>query len=207
MSFQIFLPLPSLGPIGPKRLLVSLLLSMAVCAPVKGAGPSLFPGDKVAVRLNEPINSGKNRIGDRFHATIDQNVELNGLVILPKGAVVEGTLTNVVSSGRLRRRAEVTLEVESVSLGGRVQPFGLEPEVRRGPSHAKRDGKLIGGGALAGMAIGAMAAGGVGAAVGSVTGAAAGAGGAAWTGKQEVYIPSETILIFRVRSQFTPELP
>ena len=201
------LQVPSVGPFGPQRLLVTLLLSMTVCQLATAGGPSLFPGDKIAVRLSEAINTGRNHTGDRFTAVVDHNVEFNGLVALPKGAVVQGVLKTVVSSGRLRRRSEVTLEIETVEIGGKRQVLQVEPQTRFGDDHKGHDGKYIGGGALFGMVVGALAGGGKGAAIGTATGAAVGAGGAAVNGKSEIYIPSETVMIFRLRSQFSPELP
>lgn len=202
-----FLKVPSVGPFGPQRLLVFLFLSMAVCLPAMGGGPSLFLGDKIAVRLNDAINTGRNKSGDRFKGVVDHNIEVDGLVAIPRGAVVEGVLRNIVSSGRLRRRAEVTFELEAVTFAGKRQEIQAQPETRSGQAHAGHDGKFIGGGALFGMVIGALAGGGKGAAVGGLTGAAAGTAGAVMTGKEELYIPSETVMIFRLKSSFSPELP
>ena len=170
-------------------------------------GPSLFPGDRIAVRLSDSVNTGKNRTGDPFQAAVDHNIEVNGLVVIPLGAVIQGVLKNVVSSGRLRRRSEVTFEIVSVEIAGKRQTIEMEPETRLGRGHGSHDGKFIGGGALFGMVVGALAGGGKGAALGTMTGAAAGTGGAAVTGKSELYIPSETIMIFRLKSKFMPELP
>ena len=206
-QFELF-PVPSLGPFGPKRsLVVSVFLSITVCLPAMAGGPSLFPGDKIAVRLSESVNTGKNRTGDRFQAVIDHNIEVNGLIVIPRGAVLQGSLKNVVSSGRLRRRSEATLDIDTVEIAGKRQVIEVEPETRLGQGHLSHDGKFIGGGALFGMIVGALAGGGKGAAIGTMTGAAAGSGGAAVTGKAELYIPSETVMIFRLKSKFSPELP
>jgi len=202
-----FLQVPSVGPNGPKRLLVSLLLSMAVCLPAMAGGPSLFPGDTIAVRLTEAIDSGRNRSGDKFQAVVDRNIEANGLVAIPKGSVVQGVLKEVVSSGRLRRRSELTFEIETIEIGGRRQGIEVQPERRLGASHARHDGKFIGGGALLGLVVGAIAGGGKGAALGTMSGAAAGTAGASVTGKAELHIPSETVMIFRLKGKFEPELP
>jgi hypothetical protein len=180
---------------------------MALCLSAMAGGPSLFPGDTIAVRLTDSIDSGRNRTGDRFQAVVDRNIETNGLVVIPKGTVVQGVLKEVVSSGRLRRRSELTFDLESVEIAGRRQAIEVQPETRLGSSHGSRDGKFIGGGALFGLVVGALAGGGKGAAIGSMSGAAAGAGGAAVTGKAELHVPSETVMIFRLRNKFTTELP
>lgn len=188
-------------------MLVSLFLSMTVCLPAMAGGPSLFPGDRIAVRLSESVNTAKNRTGDRFHAVVDHDVEVNGLIAIPRGSLVQGVLKNVVSSGRLRRRSEVTMEIDTVEIAGKRQMIEVAPESRLGQGHGGHDGKFIGGGALFGMVVGALAGGGKGAAVGTATGAAVGTGGAVVSGKAELYIPSETVVIFRLKSKFLPELP
>jgi hypothetical protein len=198
---------PSVGPKGPKRLLVSLFLSMAVCLPAKAGGPSLFQGDTITVRLTQALDSGRNHTGDRFDAVVDRDVEANGAVIIPKGSLVHGDLKEVISSGRLKRRAELTIEISTVEISGRTLPVDSQPETRLGSSHATHDGKFIGGGALLGLVVGALAGGGKGAAIGSLTGAAVGAGGASVSGKSELHIPAETVLNFRLNSKFAPELP
>jgi hypothetical protein len=188
-------------------MLVSLFLSMTVClSSAMAGGPSLFPGDTIQVRLTSALDTAKNRTGDRFEAVVDRDIESNGRVVIPRGAAVEGVLKDVVSSGRLKRRSEMTLEIDTVSIGGHKQMLEAQTETRLGPSHGKHDGKFVGAGALLGLVVGGIAGGGKGAGIGALSGAAVGAGGAAVTGKEELYIPSETVMIFRLRNAFKPEL-
>lgn len=198
---------PSCGSKGPLRSLVTLLLSMTVWFPAHGAGPSLFPGESITIRTTEAINTGKNHSGDHFRAVVDRDIEVKGLIAIPRGSIVNGTLKTVVSSGRLRRRAELTMELDSIEIGSNKQSIDANPETRLGKGHAGRDAKFIGGGALFGLTVGALAGGGKGAGIGTLAGGAAGATGAAISGKEEVYIPAETVLVFHLRSEFKPELP
>ena len=57
---------------------------------------------------------------------------------------------------------------------------------------------MVGGGAVLGTIIGAIAGGGKGAAIGAVVGGAAGAGGEILTKGKEVRVPSESVLNFRL---------
>src|SRR5713101_8268888 len=59
-------------------------------------------------------------------------------------------------------------------------------------------GEYVGGGALLGSIIGAVAGGGKGALIGRVAGAAAGAGGEVLTRGQSVRVPRDTLLTFRL---------
>jgi hypothetical protein len=56
----------------------------------------------------------------------------------------------------------------------------------------------VGGGALLGTVLGAIAGGGKGAAIGALAGGAAGAGGEVLTRGEALHIPSEIILRFRL---------
>ncbi len=62
----------------------------------------------------------------------------------------------------------------------------------------KRTGEMVGGGAVLGTIIGAIAGGGKGAAIGAVGGAAAGGTAEVLTKGKEVHVPSETVLRFRL---------
>jgi len=62
----------------------------------------------------------------------------------------------------------------------------------------KRTGMYVGGGALAGTLVGALAGGGKGAAIGAVAGGAAGAGVQVLTKGSQVKIPAETLLQFKL---------
>src|SRR5207249_4242514 len=64
----------------------------------------------------------------------------------------------------------------------------------------QRTGKYVGGGALAGAVIGAIAGGGKGAAIGAIAGGAAGAGAQVLTKGQAVHVPAETVLTYRLNS-------
>ena len=70
--------------------------------------------------------------------------------------------------------------------------------VRQGLGANKRTGKFVGGGALLGTVLGAIAGGSRGAAIGALAGGAAGAGGEVLTRGRALHIPPETILRFRL---------
>jgi len=151
-------------------------------------------GVPVKVVLIDRLDTGQTQPGQSFSATIEEAVRLDKKTFLAKGTTVKGTVTDVVSSGRLKRPASITLELVSLgSAGLRTQPLQLD-----GKSHAGRNTALIGGGAAAGAILGALAGGGKGAAIGTVAGAGVGTGTAYATGKKEIVLPSETELTFVV---------
>ncbi len=124
---------------------------------------------------------------------------VKGATVVSRGSLVNGRVTNVVSSGRLKRPAEISLILTSVTpTGGQQTPISTQAWGVSGKSHKGRDLEMIGGGTGVGAAIGAIAGGGKGAAIGSLVGAAGGTGAAYATGKKEIDIPTETQLTFRL---------
>jgi hypothetical protein len=151
-------------------------------------------GVELHIRLADRLDTGSTQVGRQFSGSLEEPVRIDKRTSLPKGAVVKGTVTNVVSSGRLKRPASITLQLNGLG----TSAVSTDPLVIDGNSHAARDTALIGGGAAAGAILGAIAGGGKGAAIGSVIGAGAGTGTAFATGKQEIVLPSETELVFTI---------
>ena len=201
---DFMLRVPSIGrPCGPTRLLVSILLSMAVCLPLMADGPSLFASGTTGtlqVRIATTLDTAKNRAGDRFTATLDRGIERDGRVLISPGATVRGIIRSVTHSGHVSARAAIILELESVELEGRTLSIETDPEIRMGPRHRGHNSKYAGAGMATGMIIGGIATGGAGFVLGALVGGAAGLGAAAATGREDVRIPAETIMIFHVRN-------
>ena len=101
-------------------------------------------------------------------------------MVWPKGTEVKGRVVEVVSSGRLKRPASITLQLTQIG----DSPIETETEQIDGKSHAGRNAALIGGGATVGAILGAIGGGGKGAAIGSVVGAGLGTATAAATGSK-----------------------
>lgn len=156
-------------------------------------------GTSIRVRLASTIDTSRNKAGDSFTATLDAPVKDDGRVILPKGTLFHGHLTESKSSGRLRGRAVLGLTLDSFELNGRTYTVRTGMVVRTSADHKRRNIGLIGGGSGIGAAIGALVGGGKGALIGAGAGAAAGTAGAAATGKRNVRLPVETPLTFTIR--------
>jgi hypothetical protein len=185
-----------------RRMISSIALMLAwVClsfeptmhAGQRGRTEALPPGTKVEIRLNDQLHTGETRAGQNFSGTVSRAVVVSGRTVLARGANVQGRVTEVVSSGRLKRPASITMELTGPGLG--TEPLRVD-----GKSHLVRNAALIGGGVGAGALIGAIAGGEKGAAVGAAVGAGAGTATAYMTGKQEIVLPAETLLSFVVRS-------
>jgi hypothetical protein len=159
---------------------------------------SIPSGTEIHVRLNETLDTRRNRSGDRFTASLAGPVEEDGRVLVPKGTIFTGHVTVSAPSGRLKGRAVMGLTLDSFEINGARYPVVTTKASRVSARHKKRNLVLIGGGSGLGALIGGLAGGGRGALIGAGAGAAAGTAGAAATGKKEVTLPAETLLTFRL---------
>ena len=159
----------------------------------------------LVVRTTEPIDV-KTADGLVFRGTIEEDVlDRNGDVAVPVGSTVE----------LLARKNgdEMTLDLESVTVNGQRYAVLADPstvgtagQLESGARTigANRDtATYIGGGALLGTIIGAVTGGGKGAAIGAAVGAAAGAGAQIVTKGRSVYLPSESVVTFRLARRLT----
>ena len=161
-------------------------------------------GTSIRVRMIDSLSSEKAQVGDTFRGTLDEAIQVNGKELYPKGADVIGRVTDAHPTGRLSEPGELDLVLNTVSSGTVAASINVEPLVIKGESHAKSNVTKIGGGAVLGAVIGAIAGGGKGAAIGTVAGGAAGTGAAAATGKKPAVVDSEAVLTFVTSSSSVP---
>ena len=155
-------------------------------------------GTNLVVRMIDGVDSEVNRVGQTFAASLDEPVMINGETVIPRGADATVKLTDSKESGKLTGRTELTLDLMSVRVNGRMVDINTETVSRESSSRGARTAKVAGGTAAVGAIIGAIAGGGKGAAIGAAAGGAAGAGAEVVTKGQRVKIPSETRLTFVV---------
>lgn len=161
-------------------------------------------GTLLTVRLNETLSTEKNQPGDRFTATLDQPLIVDGLVLAERGARVEGRVLEIEQAGRVRGLASLkvhlvrlhTADGQAVTIT--TQPFSKTAEATKG-----EDATKIGIGAAVGAAVGAIAGGGRGAAIGAGVGGAAGTGTVLATRGKPAVLASETRLSFRLQEPVT----
>lgn len=157
------------------------------------------PGTNFAVRVNEAIES--NEPGKRFMAEVAQDiVDRSGRVIVPRGSAAELVVVAVNSGGTVGTRT-VSLGVDSVTVRGRKYNVATAATEEAGPGGLgtnRRTAEMVGGAAAIGTLIGAIAGGGDGAAIGAAVGAAGGAAAQVLTRGDQVRIPAESVLTFRL---------
>ncbi len=154
-------------------------------------------GSMLRMRINRGLDSNHIQPGSRFDGIVLTDVVAGGAVAIPRGATVTGTVVDAKKAGVFKGQGELSLQINSLTLGGRSYP--LTSEIWANSGQDKTVGtvnKTVGFGVL-GALIGAVAGGGEGAAVGAGIGAGAGLAGSAASPRGQIIIPPESVLIFR----------
>jgi hypothetical protein len=160
-------------------------------------------GTVFSVRMIDSIDSAQNHAGDEFAATLGAPVVVGDRVVIPRNSDARVRLVQTTSAGRMSGRSELKVELVSVRAGGQIYELETGYYEQAGASRSKRTAETVGGGAVLGALIGAIAGGGKGAAIGTVAGAGAGTAAQAATHGQQVKIPSEAKLEFTLKSPVT----
>ncbi len=183
-----------------QALAVICTFSLAVTA----QSDTVRSGTEVTVRTNNSIEAKNANQGKIYTAVVDRDVTDNsGRVAIPRGSDAELIVRE--TSGR-----DLTLDLESINVNGRRYVVSTTDQSVAGTGSEKdgvgkntRTGKYVGGGALLGTIIGAIAGGGKGAAIGAIAGGGAGAAGQTVTRGRAVKVPAETLLTFRLDRSLT----
>ncbi len=169
--------------------------------PVQPAAIVIPAGTAIRVRLDQTIDTKRNRPGDRFEATLVSPVAVNGQLVIPGGTTFVGHVAEAKPSGRFKGRAVLGVELDSFRLNGVVHRVVTGSDTRVSGRHRRRNWILMAGGSGLGATLGAVAGGGAGETlIGAGAGAGAGAVGAFFTGRKNVSLPVETPLTFRLRA-------
>lgn len=165
---------------------------------IAGSDNVIPSGTPVTVRMIDSIDSDVTGVGERFRASLEEAIVINGNEVAPRGADAIVEVAKVEQAGRVRGREEVAVELVALTINGREIAVDSNYAEVEGKSKTKETAKTAGGGAALGAIIGAIAGGGKGAAIGAGVGAGAGTVYSATRG-QTVRIPSETLLTFSLR--------
>jgi hypothetical protein len=167
-------------------------------------GPVTLPANQaLLVRMIDGVDSSKNHVGDMFHASLETDLTVDNVIVARKGSDVYGRLESVKEAGHISGSSELQLELTRIVIDDKDFPLVSSDYNLQGKGRGSDTAKKVGGGAVVGAIIGAIAGGGNGAAIGAGVGSAAGAGVQVITKGQQIKVPSETLLEFRLQQPVT----
>jgi uncharacterized protein YcfJ len=164
---------------------------------------TLPAGTIIPVRITEDLSSKSAEPNDAFHASVAGNVESFGVVAIPEGSPVIGRVVDAKDAAHFKGSALLSLELMEVTVRGERMTLVTENYTKEGEARGKNTLEKTAGGAAFGSIVGAIAGGGKGAALGGLAGGVAGTGVNAVTRGQQVDIPSETLIEFRLETDMT----
>jgi hypothetical protein len=155
-------------------------------------------GQSVSVRMIDGIDTGHNQQGQTFRASLSAPITDGDRVIVPAGAPATVLLAETRGAGRIKGQSELELRLTSIGYHGADVAVSSGAYEAQGSGRGKQTAIRTGIGAAAGALIGGLAGGGKGAGIGAAAGGGAGIGFQLLTHGQQIKIPSETEITFRL---------
>jgi hypothetical protein len=156
-------------------------------------------GKFLTVRMNQPLSSDHNQVGDFFTATLAEPIVVDGVVVAQRGQTVSGRVSQVDKGGRVSGVSKLGVQLtELTAVDGQQLPIETQFVGRNARTTNGRDIAAVATTTGIGAVIGSAADWGRGAAIGAGAGAAIGIAGVLLTRGAPAVIYPETLLSFRV---------
>jgi hypothetical protein len=159
---------------------------------------TLPSGTSIPVRITQTLDSASTQTGDKFTGAIASDIIVDGMVVLPQGTPVTGHVDAVQDAAHFKGSSLLTVSLSSISRKGERIDVATEAYTKQGEGRGKNTAEKVGGGAAVGAILGGIFGGGKGAAIGAAAGGGVGAGANGVTRGQQVQIPSETVVRFKL---------
>ncbi len=160
-------------------------------------------GSILPVRITQTLDSATTQQGQTFSGTIASDVVIEGATVLRQGANVSGSVTAVQEAAHFKGSSLLTIQLTSLTRRGDQIALSTDPYSTEGKGRGKNTALKTGGGAAVGAVLGGIFGGGKGAAIGAGAGGGLGAGANAITRGQQVQIPAESLIRFRLATPIT----
>jgi outer membrane biosynthesis protein TonB len=159
---------------------------------------TLDAGSTIPVRVTQTLDSATMQQGDKFTGAIASDIIVDGLVALPQGTPVTGHVDAVQDAAHFKGSSLLTISLTAINRKGEHIDVTTDEFTKQGEGRGKNTAEKVGGGAAVGAILGGIFGGGKGAAIGAAAGGGVGAGAQTVTRGQQVQIPSETVVRFKL---------
>ena len=162
---------------------------------------TIRPGTFITARINQPLSSDRNQVGDFFSATLAAPLVVDGVIVAQRGQTLAGRVAEVERGKRFSGVSRLGVQLtELTAVDGQQLPIQTQFIGRTGPSTAGRNVGTVAGTTAVGAVIGTAADWGRGAAIGAGIGAAAGIAGVLLSHGAPAVLYPESVLTFRLES-------
>jgi hypothetical protein len=161
---------------------------------------SVAEGTTLPIRLTDALDSATTQTGQTIHGTLAADIIADNMVAIPRGTPVTGRVVDAKDATHFSGSSLLSIELTQVQLKEGPVAVSTAAFSQQGKGRGKNTAVKTGGGAALGAIIGAIAGGGKGAAIGAASGGGLGAGVNAVTKGEQVKIPAETLINFKLQS-------
>jgi hypothetical protein len=165
------------------------------------------PDTTIPIRITQTLDSATTQQGETFTGTIATDIILDDLVVIRQGTPVTGRVSAVQEAAHYKGNSLLTVELTTINRRGEHLAITTEPYSVEGKGRGKNTAEKVGGGAAVGAILGGIFGGGKGAAIGAASGAGVGAAANTITRGEQVQIPSESLIRFRLTNSLALKVP
>jgi len=161
--------------------------------------PIMIPeGTTLPLALETAISSATSQSGDVVVARLAEDIQVGEKVRVPSGSEIRGRVTAATPSGRVKTRARLAFDFDTLVVEGKEHSIGTGPiDITAGDTH-KKDAATVGIGAGAGAIVGALFHGKKGAGIGALIGGAAGTGVVLTNTGKEISLPTGSRVVVKL---------
>src|SRR5262249_11720609 len=147
-------------------------------------------GTVIDTQLQTAVATNTNKVGDNVNLQTTESVIVNGVVAIPVGSTVHGTVTELRAAGRIKGASVLTLRFTDVEFSnGRRFPMTCEAFHVEEKGDGKETAAEIGGGSAVGGVLGSVIGGKHSTVKGAAIGAAVGTVVAGATKGTQIQLP------------------
>lgn len=81
---------------------------------LRGRVSTIPRGTMLMIKLEQPVSSFSNRVGDQISATLENDIFVNDSIAIPAGSEVMGQVANVEDAGRMGRHGSVDIRFQGI---------------------------------------------------------------------------------------------
>ena len=150
-------------------------------------------GTLILVKLDQALTTGRTRDGERFIATLQTDIAIDGYILATRGTKFHGKVVESHKAGRIAGRASLQITLTDIVIDNQLRPLSTDTFGIEG-SRSGTLAKMAAGAAIGGIADGRS---------GVNDGLAVGAAAAVLTSGNQIQLPEGALVEFHLLNQRT----
>jgi hypothetical protein len=98
-------------------LALAVCLALSLASPAQAASVSVREGTEVRLQMAEKLSSANAVVGQRFNLRLEDDIRVNGQVVVPRGAMAVGSVINTRKKGFMGKAGELDVKLDYLLVG------------------------------------------------------------------------------------------